>query len=443
MTSHYRHRRDNNAAAPFANPMEKGEIAVNTANRQLAVGDAGTGQPVALLAVRYFDVRSQYALNDFVVYQDNLYVALGSVPPGAFNASQWLLKSQEPTDISNLSNYLLLAGGTMTGPLVLAADPLNPLEAATKIYVDNSTPPPPTATDIATTPIGNVAATNVQSAIAELDSEKVAKAGDTMTGHLTLPASPSAPNAVRKDYVDAADLVATNAITGLQNSKVNRGGDTMVGNLNVNADLYVSRGPTSGVVFLGSNGSHYLYFDGATYILPSGGLSLGGNLSAVGGTFGGTLNANAGSNFAYGPQHTFHSNGATFASGAPSNLFINGDNAYPTLAFHAAGYFGANFGMNLDGNFYMGGWSHGEGVAYKFWTTRDFAASSMVVGGRLVYAGAWNQGPFYGGANNRPVHSVLYDITLLSQGDYSIAVSACYVQLATQDGGAITLLQAF
>jgi hypothetical protein len=36
------------------------------------------------------------------------------------------------------------------------------------------------------------------------DTSLVAKAGDTMTGHLTLPTGPAAANAVRKDYVDAA-----------------------------------------------------------------------------------------------------------------------------------------------------------------------------------------------------------------------------------------------
>lgn len=41
------------------------------------------------------------------------------------------------------------------------------------------------------------------------------------------------------------------------------------------------------------------------------------------------------------------------------------------MTFHVQGMFGANFGLANDGNFYMGGWSHG-GVAYKFHTTRDF-----------------------------------------------------------------------
>jgi microcystin-dependent protein len=51
---------------------------------------------------------------------------------------------------------------------------------------------------------------------------KVAKAGDTMTGHLGLPTGPAAANAVRKDYVDTADaarapLVHTHAQADVTN----------------------------------------------------------------------------------------------------------------------------------------------------------------------------------------------------------------------------------
>lgn len=42
------------------------------------------------------------------------------------------------------------------------------------------------ATNVSFSPAGNIIATNVQLAIQELDTEKVAKAGDTMTGNLTL-----------------------------------------------------------------------------------------------------------------------------------------------------------------------------------------------------------------------------------------------------------------
>lgn len=442
MTSHFRHRRDGNAAAAFATPLEKGEIAVNTANRQIAVGDVVDGQPLALIAVRYFDARSQYATNDFVVYQDSLYVALESISPGAFNAIQWRMASHEASDPTDLANYLLKAGDTMTGTLVLAGDPVEDLDAATKAYVDSSQPPPPDAADIPITPVGGISATDLQSAIAELDAEKVNRSGDTMTGHLVLPPAPAATNAVRKDYVDSGDTALATSITGLDNKKVNRGGDTMVGNLRVEADLYVSRSAASGVVFLGSNGSHYLFFDGSVYRMPSGGLVVGGDLGAVGGNFGGMLNANGGINLPAGPIHTINTSNATFASAAPSNVQIYGSNAYPTVSFHAPGYFAANFGMNVDGNFYMGGWSHGEGVAYKFWTTRDFAPSNVASGGRLAFAAGWVQGP-YQGSNQRPVHSVIHDVTLGSQGDYFMVVAASYIQLQTIDGNFVTLNQAF
>jgi hypothetical protein len=61
-----------------------------------------------------------------------------------------------------------------------------------------------TASGTSFAPTGNVAAVTVQAAIAEVDSEKIAKAGDTMAGHLFLPIAPAAANAVRKDYVDAS-----------------------------------------------------------------------------------------------------------------------------------------------------------------------------------------------------------------------------------------------
>jgi hypothetical protein len=143
----YRHRRSANPANAFPNPLEPGELAVNTANRQLAVGDANAGSvgvPLPLLAIRYFDARASYAAGDMVVQAGKLYTANAAVPPGAFNGSQW-------TEFTG-------GGGTATDPT------------------------------------------------------KVLKTGDTMSGHLFLPTGPAAANAVRRDYVDAADLVLTNAI---------------------------------------------------------------------------------------------------------------------------------------------------------------------------------------------------------------------------------------
>jgi hypothetical protein len=80
-------------------------------------------------------------------------------------------------DVDNTSQFVKKSGDTMTGPLILNADPSSGLGAATKQYADARG---------AFTPSGNIAATTVQGAIAELDTEKVAKLGDTMTGDLTI-----------------------------------------------------------------------------------------------------------------------------------------------------------------------------------------------------------------------------------------------------------------
>ena len=75
-------------------------------------------------------------------------------------------------------------GDSMSGPLVLAGDPNAPNEAATKAYVDSLGRP--TADQVPSTPTGDIASTNVQAALGELAGEKVAKAGDAMTGPLIL-----------------------------------------------------------------------------------------------------------------------------------------------------------------------------------------------------------------------------------------------------------------
>ena len=82
------------------------------------------------------------------------------------------------------------AGDTMTGPLALAGDPGAALVAAPKQYVD--------AGDVAVT-------TAFQNADTALDNSKVEKAGDIMTGALTLAGDPAADfHAASKKYVDAA-----------------------------------------------------------------------------------------------------------------------------------------------------------------------------------------------------------------------------------------------
>jgi len=81
--------------------------------------------------------------------------------------------------------YLEKSGGTMTGALILNADPSVALGAATKQYVDAA------------------------------DALKVNKAGDTMTGLLVLSADPSANlGAATKQYADLKVAKAGDALTG-------------------------------------------------------------------------------------------------------------------------------------------------------------------------------------------------------------------------------------
>lgn len=90
----------------------------------------------------------------------------------------------------------------MTGPLVLSGAPAAPLEAATKGYVDALGRP--VAAQVPSDPTGDVASTNVQDALGELASEKIARAGDSMTGPLILDSlTPSVGLAAApKSYVD-------------------------------------------------------------------------------------------------------------------------------------------------------------------------------------------------------------------------------------------------
>jgi len=173
------------------------------------------------------------------------------------------------------------AGDTMTGFLVLNAPPVLDLQAATKKYVDdkvaagsgytdemamdavaamikngtnitwvyddatNSLTPTVNVTNMAAgsisfVPAGNVGSNNVQAAIQELDNEKVAKAGDAMTGPLSLPADPTlALHAATKQYTDQ---LRTDTVNGL-NSKVAKAGDTMSGALTIQTPGSASNSP--------------------------------------------------------------------------------------------------------------------------------------------------------------------------------------------------------
>jgi hypothetical protein len=207
MTSHYRHRRFFNPATAF--PMvEPGEITVNTANRQLGVGNADPGSPGVikpLLAVRIFDVAAQYAVGDLIWHvgpTSTILRALVPVSPGPFNAAQWEGIGVDQNYIDTIINDMQAdiagkvnrSGDTMDGRLLLAFWPVDDDEATPKSYVDTVVaqggPLQLHANQIIFTPEGTIIATDVQAAITELDTEKASLNSPNFVGNPTAPTSP-------------------------------------------------------------------------------------------------------------------------------------------------------------------------------------------------------------------------------------------------------------
>jgi microcystin-dependent protein len=251
MTSHYRHRRIYNPAAGMPTPIEPGEIAVNTANRQLGVGDAdpaSSGSVKPLIAVRFFDVKAQYAIGDHVWYLGAIYRAHAAVTPGPFDTSQWdvyvtygdgktyidaadaaITTAFQDADAAITTDYQAAdaaltsavngkvnkAGDTMAGPLQLAGPPENDNEAATKAYVDETVATggtTPRADQIITVPQGGLSSGNVQLQLYELDLEKAPLASPQFTGDPRAPTPPVNDNDIS---------IATTAFVAGQASTIN------------------------------------------------------------------------------------------------------------------------------------------------------------------------------------------------------------------------------
>ena len=126
------------------------------------------------------------------------------------------------------------AGDSMTGHLTLNADPVNALHAAPKQFVESSIATHASDDALHLTVGQNVFIDGITVTYTEVNQltgitdnvqgqidTKVAKAGDTMTGHLTLNADPTALlHASTKQYTDTQDAL-----------KVAKSGDTMTGAL--------------------------------------------------------------------------------------------------------------------------------------------------------------------------------------------------------------------
>lgn len=109
------------------------------------------------------------------------------------------------------------------------------------------------------------------------------------------------------------------------------------------------------------------------YVDSQVGANTSGKVNRSGDTMTGNL-ASAGSN-------------AINYGGSAGSFEVRSATTHAAMSFWSQGAgFAANFGLAGDGNFYMGGWSHG-GALYKFWTTRDFTGlpSGGATNFRVVY----------------------------------------------------------
>jgi hypothetical protein len=119
--------------------------------------------------------------------RDNFAVAAGEITALEDAVAALSAILGDITDLPDaLAGMLPLTGGTLTGPLMLAADPLDPLEAATRSYVDQEIAliPPPLPPDL---------------------SGYLPLAGGTMSGPLTLAHDPTEDfHAATKQYIDTS-----------------------------------------------------------------------------------------------------------------------------------------------------------------------------------------------------------------------------------------------
>jgi len=96
------------------------------------------------------------------------------------------------------------------------------------------------AAGISFPPSGNIIATNVEMAIKELDTEKVAKTGDTMTGDLTITRPTSAFINLDKQVNSGQRAAIVGSMSGLNRWRISLGTGTAESGSNVGSDLTIT-----------------------------------------------------------------------------------------------------------------------------------------------------------------------------------------------------------
>jgi len=173
-----------------------------------AVSLFGESQPTAEHIGQFF---FNPLTRDLFLWDGNVYQPVGIsageiILAGTYDANTNLLDSVTaegtaagftsgaalPAAATNNNRYYVVVSqsGTGTAPApAVALEPPDILLSNGTSYVlieTSETIVAQIASNVGFTPTGNIASTNVQGAIAEVDNEKIAKAGDTMTGNLAM-----------------------------------------------------------------------------------------------------------------------------------------------------------------------------------------------------------------------------------------------------------------
>lgn len=170
------------------------ELADKAYNPRTTIWDILTNVPNALPPTPHYQ-----DYDDFYG-QEEVVRALGEIRDAILANSSLtqteILKFLETLGSGGSTDYVKKTGDTMTGPLTLEGLPTENRHAATKEYVDLKS----SSDDKLTTALSSYLKTD--DAIVEFKN-KLNKAGDTMTGPLTLEGSPTKDkHAVTKKYVD-------------------------------------------------------------------------------------------------------------------------------------------------------------------------------------------------------------------------------------------------
>ena len=244
----------------FPTPDFTGQGFFDSTNGDYYLYDGNTWQPLTVISGNLV-----YA----GTYNANLNQVASVTTAGT--AGGLVVGSALPAGSATLNQYYVVVSqsgnGVAPAPVVALAPPdMIICNGATWDLVDVSNAiAGQTATNISLTPVGNIAATNVQTAIQELDDEKVAKTGGTITGELligtagTFAFEGSTANAY-ETYLSAVDPTADRAIVFPdQSGNVIVSGNASIVNADINASAGIAYSKlatlTSGNILVG-NGSN-------------------------------------------------------------------------------------------------------------------------------------------------------------------------------------------